>query len=157
MRGAIVIATARPDAEAFARDLGASHTIDYSAGGVADAVRGLYPDGVTALIDFVDQQDELSDLGSVVRSGGRVATLLGAADAERFASRGVTATNVNAAPNADKLRRLADLVISGELRVPIQGVYSFEQVEEALEAFRQGARGKLIVRVGSDRDVERAQ
>jgi NADPH:quinone reductase-like Zn-dependent oxidoreductase len=146
MRGATVIATARPDEDAF-RELGASHTIDYSAGSVADAVRAAYPDGITAVIDVVDQKDALTDLGSVVHSGGRVATLLGAADVEHFASRGVTAMNVGATPTPEKLRRLADLVGSGELRVLIQGVYSIEQVDEALEAFKQGTRGKLIVRL----------
>jgi NADPH:quinone reductase-like Zn-dependent oxidoreductase len=146
MRGATVIATARPDEDAF-RELGASHTIDYSAGSVADAVRAAYPDGITAVIDVVDQKDALTELGSVVHSGGRVATLLGAADVEHFASRGVTAMNVGATPTPEKLRRLADLVGSGELRVLIQGVYSIEQVDEALEAFKQGTRGKLIVRL----------
>jgi NADPH:quinone reductase-like Zn-dependent oxidoreductase len=147
MRGAIIIATARPDAEAFVRELGATQTIDYTAGSLVDAVSRHYPDGITALIDLVNQQDELTDLGSVVRAGGRVASLLGAADVEHFAARSVTATNVNAAPTADKLERLANLASSGELRVLIQGVYSIDQVGEAFEAFRQGTRGKLIVRV----------
>lgn len=146
-RGATVIATARPEEEGFVRELGASQTIDYTAGSVADAVRGLYPDGVTALIDAVNQRDALTELASVVRSGGRVATLLGAADVEQLASRGLTAINVNAAPTADKLQRLADLVASGGLRVIIQGVYSIDQADEALAAFRQGTRGKLIVRI----------
>lgn len=147
MRGATIIATARPDAEAFVRELGAKETIDYTAGNVVDAVRHLYPDGITSLIDLVSQGDALTDLGSVVRTGGHVASLLGAADVEHFASRNVTATNVNAAPTAEKLERLADLATSGDLRVLIQGVYSIDQVGEAFEAFRQGTRGKLIVRV----------
>jgi NADPH:quinone reductase-like Zn-dependent oxidoreductase len=146
MRGATVIATARPDENAL-RDLGASRTIDYSAGSVADAVRAAYPDGITALIDVVDQKDALTALGSVVHSGGRVASLLGAADVAAFASREVSATNVNAAPTPEKLQRLADLVGSGDLQVLIQAVYSLDQVEEALEAFKQGTRGKLVVRL----------
>jgi NADPH:quinone reductase-like Zn-dependent oxidoreductase len=146
MRGTTVIATARPDENAL-RDLGASHTIDYSAGGVADAVLAAYPDGITALIDVVDRQDALTELGSVVHSGGRVASLLGAADVDAFASRDVAATNVNAKPTPEKLERLADLVGSGDLQVLIQAVYSLDQVEEALEAFKQGTRGKLVVRL----------
>ncbi len=146
MRGATVIATARPDENAL-RDLGASRTIDYSAGGVADAVLAAYPDGITALIDVVDQKDALTALGSVVHSGGRVASLLGAADIEAFGARDVSATNVNAKPTPEKLQRLAELVASGDLQVLIQAVYSLDQVEEALEAFKQGTRGKLIVRL----------
>jgi NADPH:quinone reductase-like Zn-dependent oxidoreductase len=145
-RGATVIATARPEEEAFG-ELGASRTIDYSAGGVADAVLAAYPDGISALLDVVDQKDALTELGSVVRAGGRVASLLGAADVEAFAAREITATNVAATPTPQKLDRLAELVGSGELRVLIQGAYPLDEVADAIEAFKQGTRGKLIVRL----------
>jgi NADPH:quinone reductase-like Zn-dependent oxidoreductase len=146
-RGAIVIATARPDEDALVRELGAVQTIDYTAGSIADAVRTEYPGGVSALIDVVSQADALTEVGSVVRPGGRVATLLGTADVEAFAARGVIATNVNAVPTTAKLQLLADLAGSRELRILIQGVYSIDQVAEAFEAFQRGTRGKLIVEV----------
>lgn len=149
-RGATVIATARPDEESFVRELGATEAIDYTTGSVADVVRGRHPDGITALIDLVDQRDALTELGSVVRSGGRVATLLGAADIDHFTALSIAATNVNAAPTVDKLRHLADLASLGELRVVIQGVYALDAVGEAFAAFQQGTRGKLVLRVGSD-------
>ena len=148
-RGMVVVATARPDEEAFIRELGAADTIDYSAGSVAEAVRSRYPDGVAALIDLVDQKDALMELAAVVRKGGHVATLLGAADVDQLATRSVTGHNVNAAPTADKLRLLGELAASGALRVPIQGVYSIDQAGDALQAFQQGTRGKLVVRLGA--------
>jgi len=148
-RGLAVVATARPDEEAFIRDLGATDAIDYSAGGVADAIRSRYPDGVAALIDLVDQKDALAELAAVVREGGHVATLLGAADVDQLATRRVIGHNVNAAPSADKLRLLGELAASGALRVPIQGVYSIDQAGDALQAFQQGTRGKLVVRLGA--------
>lgn len=147
MRGATVIATALPDDDAFVRELGATRTIDWSTGSVTDTVRDLYPDGIDALIDVVHQRDDLIDVGSLVRSGGRVATLLGAADVEHFGSRGVIAANVSATPTADKLRQLVELVSSGKLRVVIQDVYSMEQVGEAIDAFRRGKTGKLILHI----------
>jgi NADPH:quinone reductase-like Zn-dependent oxidoreductase len=149
-RGLKVIATARPEEEAFVRELGAADTIDYTTGNVSDAVRSRYPDGVAALIDLVDRKDALSEIASVVRQGGHVASLLGAVDVEELAGRGIVGHNVNAAPTADKLRRLGELTASGELRVPIQGVYSIEQASDAFKAFQEGTRGKLIVRVGGD-------
>lgn len=149
-RGLTVVATARPDEEAFVRELGATDTIDYSAGSVSDAVRSRYPDGVAALIDLVDQKDALTELAAVVREGGHVATLLGAADIDQLATRGVIGHNVNAAPSADKLRLLGELASSGALRVPIQAVYSIDQAGDAFQAFQQGTRGKLVLRVGSD-------
>lgn len=147
MRGATVIATAGPADEAFVRDLGAGHVVDHTAGTVVEAVRGLFPDGITTLIDVANQGAVLTDIASVVSSGGRVASLLGAADVEHFAGRDVVATNVIATPTADKLHRLAQAAISGELRVPIQEVYPLDRVEDALESFRQGKRGKLILRI----------
>jgi NADPH:quinone reductase and related Zn-dependent oxidoreductases len=146
-RGMTVVATARPKEEAFVRELGAAETIDYSAGSVAVAVRSRYPNGIAALIDLVDQKEALTELASVVRPGGHIATLLGAADIEALDARGVIGHNVNAAPTADKLRVLGELAGSGALRVPIQGVYPIDRAGEAIQAFQQGTRGKLIVSV----------
>jgi NADPH:quinone reductase len=145
-RGLKVIATARPDEDAFVRELGASETIDYTARNVRDAVLERHADGIAGLIDVVDQTDALTELAAVVRSGGHVASTLGAADVERLAERGITGHNVNASPTVDKLRSLATLAGSGALKVPIQGTYPIEQATEALQVFQQGTRGKLIVR-----------
>ncbi|MEX0666754.1 MAG: NADP-dependent oxidoreductase [Acidimicrobiia bacterium] len=147
MRGATVIATAAPADEGFVLDLGANHVVDHTGGSVVEAVRSLYPDGITTLIDVASQGDALTDICVVVSPGGRVASLLGAADVEYFAGRDVQATNVNAVATVEKLQRLGAMAMSGELRIPVQEVYSLDHVEEALEAFRQGKRGKLIVRV----------
>jgi NADPH:quinone reductase len=146
-RGLKVLATARADEDAFVRELGAADTIDYTTGSVAEAVRSRHPDGIAALLDVVDQKEALTELASVVRRGGHVATLLGAADVEQLADRGIAGHNVNAAPTADKLGLLGELASSGALRVPIQAVYPLARVGEALEAFQKGTRGKLIVRV----------
>ncbi len=146
-RGLVVVATARPEEDAFVRELGAAETIDYTAGSVADAVRRRHPDGVAALIDVVDQKDGLTELASIVRAGGHVATLLGAADVEQLEARGLVGHNVNAAPTAEKLRSLGELASTGALRVPIQGIYSIDRTGEALQVFQQGTRGKLVVTV----------
>jgi NADPH:quinone reductase-like Zn-dependent oxidoreductase len=144
-QGLTVIATARPDEDAFVRDLGAADTIDYSAEDVAEAVRARYPDGIAALIDVVTQKDGLTELASIVRRDGHVATLLGAADVEQLGAQGIVGHNVNATPTVEKLRTLGELAASGELRVPIQGVYPLDRAGEALQAFQQGTRGKLIL------------
>lgn len=146
-RGLVVIATARAEEDAYIRDLGATETIDYSAESVAGAVRSRYPGGIAALIDLVDQKDALSEVATVVRRGGQVATLLGAADVEGLAARGVTGHNVSAKPTADKLRALGELASGGDLRVPIQDVHPIERAADALAAFQQGTRGKLIVEI----------
>ena len=146
-RGATVIATAEPGDEAFVRELGATHVVDHTAGKVVTEVRSLYPDGITTLIDVASQGEALTDIGSVVGSGGRVVSLLGAADVDHFKGGGVKADNVLAVPTVEKLQLLASMATSGELKVMVQGVYSLDQIEGALEAFRQGKRGKLVIQV----------
>jgi len=148
LRGATVIATARPgDEEAFVRSLGASETVDYGAGDVADGVRQRFPDGVTALIDTVNRDDAFGPMAALVRDGGRVATTLGAADADELAQRGVRATNIMGMPTPEKLAELVERVAAGEIAVEIQQTFPLDEVGDALAAFGRGTRGKLVVRV----------
>jgi NADPH:quinone reductase-like Zn-dependent oxidoreductase len=148
-RGATVVATARPgDEEAFVRDLGASDTIDYSAGDVAGAIRAKYADGVTGLIDTVDRGDAFVPMAALVRDGGRIATTLGAADVDALAGRGVRATNIMGSPMPEKLVTLAEAAAAGSLRVEVQRTYPLEQADEALQAFSGGTLGKLVLVIG---------
>ena len=145
-RGATVIATARPGKEeTFVRGLGASDTIDYSAGDVAGAVRAKYPDGVSALIDTVDRGDAFGPMAALVRDGGRIATTLGAADVDALAGRQVRATNIMGSPTPEKLMQLAEAAATGSLRVELQRTYPLEQANAALQAFSAGTVGKLVL------------
>jgi len=87
-RGATVIASATAgDDEGFVRVLGASETVDYTAGDVADAIRSRFPDGIADLIDVVNRDEAFAAMVALVRDGGRVATTLGAADVDGLAAR----------------------------------------------------------------------
>jgi NADPH2:quinone reductase len=148
-RGATVVATARPgDEDTFVRALGASATVDYSTGGVAEAIRALYPDGVTALIDTVNRGEAFAPMAALVRSGGRVATTQVTADVEALAARNVRATNVMGGPTPEKLSSLAERVAEGTLRVEIQATYPLADAADAFAAFTAGTRGQLVVTVG---------
>ena len=145
-RGATVIATAKAgDEEAFVRALGATETVDYAAGDVADAIRARFPDGVTALVDTVNRGDSFAPIAELVRSGGRIATTLGTADAEALAARDVRATNVMGAPTPEKLTSLAAQVAAGTLRIEVQQTFQLADVQAALAAFQAGTRGKVVV------------
>lgn len=145
-RGATVIATAKPgDDEAFVRALGASVTVDYSSGDVAEAIRALYPDGVTALIDTVNRGEAFAPMAALVRDGGRIATTLSTADVEALAARDVRATNVMGTPTPEKLRLLAAQVADDTLRVEIQQTYPLAEAPLAFAAFMAGTRGKLVL------------
>src|SRR5437764_11258916 len=114
-RGATVIATAKPDDEQRLRDLGAAETIDYTREDIAAAVRAHHRDGVSALIDLVNQADGFAPLAELVRDGGRATSSLGAADIDGLARRSITATNVMANADPSVMGRLAELVAGGEV------------------------------------------
>lgn len=146
--GATVIATARTgDEDGFVRRLGAAETVDYTGDDVATSVRARLPDGVDALIDVVSRGDAFTQLAELVRSGGRVATTLGAADIDALTARNVRATNVMGAPTPDKLSSLAELALAGSLRIDVERTYPLAEVEAALAAFQAGTRGKLVLTI----------
>jgi NADPH:quinone reductase-like Zn-dependent oxidoreductase len=147
-RGATVIATAKAgDEDEFVRSLGASETVDYSAGDVAAQIRSRFPDGVRALIDTVNREDAFAAMTALVRAGGRVATTLGAADVDALAARDIRATNVMGGPTTEKLSALAAQVAAGTLHIEIQQTFPFNTVADALAAFAGGTRGKLVLEI----------
>jgi NADPH:quinone reductase-like Zn-dependent oxidoreductase len=141
--GATTIATATPGVETdHVRQLGATHVVDHTQD-LAAQVRALAPTGVDAALHLAGDPAALVEL---VADGGRFASLL-VMDANPFASRGITATAVAAAPNPAGLASLAGLVAAGRLTVPIQRSYALAQVPQAFTDFAAGTVGKLAVRV----------
>jgi NADPH2:quinone reductase len=135
--GASVIAPALPEDEDYLRGLGVAELVDRNADLVA-AVREAHPDGVDALLDLVSPTPDTS----LLREGGRLASPLGAA------GDGPGRFNIVAEPTPANLQRLADLLETGALRVPIQRSYPLDQAGEALQALpATHNRGKLGVTI----------
>jgi NADPH:quinone reductase-like Zn-dependent oxidoreductase len=150
-RGAHVIASARPGAEEeHVRGLGADEVVDWSAGDVAGQVRRLHPSGVDAMIDLVtgDPQAFAALAVGVLTPDGKAATTLNAADPALLDGR--EGTNVWSAPDTERMRTVASLVAEGRVRAPVTEVYEFDRLEDAFEAVRRGAVGKVGVRVVAD-------
>jgi len=147
-RGAYVIATSRPEDEERLRGYGASDTIDYKNTDVAATIRERYPDGVTGLIDSVNQPDGLTAMAQVVADGGRVASPLAQPDPDELAKRNVTTAFVIASPAPDRLTGVAEQVDAGNLRVPIQSVHPLDGTLDAFEEkAQQGTHGKLALAI----------
>lgn len=147
--GATVIATAKAgEADEHVRALGATETLDYNLGDVADTLRTRFPDGIDVLIDLVSRDEAFAATSSLVRRGGRLATTVGAADLEALATRGIRATNVVGSPTRDKLAELAEHVDEGSIQVRIQETYALEDAGTAIAAFAAGTVGKIVLRVG---------
>jgi hypothetical protein len=74
--------------------------------------------------------------------GGRVASTLGYGSDQNQA-----AFAVMAIPDAATLSRLADDVLAGRLRVPIERTYQLSEVPTALGDFTAGTLGKFAVTI----------
>lgn len=147
-RGARVIATAREANEAFARELGATETVDHTRRDLLDAVRMTHPGGIEAIIDVVSERDALGRIAGLVKEGGRLASSVYAADVESLAQRGIKATNVSVQPDARRLEELSRIVDAGELTVRLERTFPLEQAPEALDESRTGhVRGKIVLLV----------
>jgi len=131
--GAHVVAPALPEDHDYLSGLGATELVDRNAD-VAAVVREAHPDGVDALFDVVSQTPDTS----LLNEGGRLASTLGAA------GEGPGRFNIMAQPTPENLQRLAELLETGELRVPIQRSYGLAQAGEALHALpATHTQGKL--------------
>jgi NADPH:quinone reductase-like Zn-dependent oxidoreductase len=133
--GARVIGTGSASSADFLRGLGAEPVV--YGDGLADRVRALAPDGVTAAIDLYGSETAL-----VARELGvpdaRITTIAGQID-------GITPANgANAAPGA--LEEIARLVEAKELRVPIAATFPVDQIRAAaeLQAGRH-VKGKVVI------------
>ena len=135
--GANVIAPGLPEDHDYLGGLGVSELIDRNAH-VAAAVRESHPDGVDAILDAVSSDPDTS----LLKEGGRLASPLGAA------GEGPGRFNVMADPTPANLTRLAELLDTGALRVPIQRSYALEQAGEALAALpTTHTQGKLSLTI----------
>lgn len=137
--GATVIAPALPEDEQYLRGLGVTELLPRE-GDVAAAVRERFPDGVDALLDLVNYAPGSYD--AALKDGARVASPTGAA------GEGPGRTMVIAQPTTENLDRVAQLLDSGTLKVPVQATYELDRAAEALQAIgTTHTQGKLAIRI----------
>jgi NADPH:quinone reductase-like Zn-dependent oxidoreductase len=146
-RGAHVIASGRPEDEAYLRDLGAADVIAPGEG-LTGEVRQRYPEGIQGLVDLVDYRPAFLAHAELLVTGGRAASVHRAVDEVAFAERGLRGSNVSSFPDRALLTRLARLAASGDLRVTVTGRYPLDEAVTALaDARDRHTRGKLVIEV----------
>jgi NADPH:quinone reductase-like Zn-dependent oxidoreductase len=146
-RGARVVVVSQGENADYARRLGAADVVDYTAGDVADAVRSRYPDGIDAIADMHGDRDGLARLAEQVRSGGHVASIVGAVDAS-LADRGIQATNVMGRVTTESLEALSGMMEAGEIAAPEIRSFSLAEAGDGLAALAtHHVRGKIVVTV----------
>jgi NADPH:quinone reductase len=148
-RGARVIATARPEAEAWIRGFGAGETVDYTAdstgGSVAAQVSKTHPDGVDAVVDLTRDPEGFAERAELVRDGGTALSITFGATPELLASSRITVANFVMTDKPGLLARVTAEVAAGRVTVPVQRVVTLAEVPCALAV--GGARGKTVVRI----------
>lgn len=143
--GATVIATARAENHDYVRGLGADHVIDYGTEDFAAATRALAPDGVDMVFGTVGGE-VLTRSYSVVKPGGILVSITDKTDKDLAERLGIRVKYVFVKPDGCHLRRLAELVEDGILRVPDLVEMPLERAAEALDLSRTGhVRGKIAL------------
>ncbi len=145
-RGARVIAVCSGENADYARRLGAAEVIDYTADDVVEAVRSRHPDGIDAIADMHGDREGVAKLAEQVRSGGHVASAVGAADAEALGERGIEATNVMGMVTTASLQSLAAMLERGEIASPDIRTFPLADAGQAFATLATGhVRGKIVV------------
>jgi NADPH:quinone reductase-like Zn-dependent oxidoreductase len=136
--GARVIGTASPARHDTLRELGAE-PVTYGDG-LAGRVRGLAPDGVDVVADFVG--GVLDVTRAVLAEGGRHASI---ADASVTGAGGQWMWVRPSGSDLTELGRLAD---GGRLTVPVAATYPLEQLPDAFRLSQEGhTHGKIVITV----------
>jgi NADPH:quinone reductase-like Zn-dependent oxidoreductase len=146
--GARVIGTASPGSHVYLRQLGAE-PVTYGGDGLAQRVRALAPDGVTAAIDTVGSDEAIDTSVELVSDRRRIATV---ANPRRGFELGLKV--LGGAPGADpgtEIRaaarlELVRLVAAGRLHVQVAGTYPLAEVAAAHRDLALGhTHGKIVL------------
>jgi NADPH:quinone reductase-like Zn-dependent oxidoreductase len=138
LAGATVIGTASEGTFPFLRELGAE-PVAYGPG-LADRVRALAPDGITAAVDLFGTETIEAALAL-----GVAPERISAIAAGPTPPGGARAVNGGGA-EAGAVPRIADAIVAGQITVPIAARFPIEQIRQAaaLQADRH-VHGKIVV------------
>jgi NADPH:quinone reductase-like Zn-dependent oxidoreductase len=144
--GAPVIAVTRGEYTDYARSLGAAEVIDYEATDAVATVRERYPDGIDALIDLAGIPELATGMAALVRSGGRVVSVVLPPDVEGLAKRGVEASLTSRMAAEDRFGELTARIVEGKLKLPAIQTFPYDDVDKAiaLQSTRH-VHGKLAI------------
>jgi NADPH:quinone reductase-like Zn-dependent oxidoreductase len=139
-RGARVLGTASERNHDYLRSLGAE-PVTYGEG-MVDRVRGLVPDGVDAVLDYVGGES-LESSAKVVKNPERIVSVVDAATVQRIGGQYAFVR-----PDARHLAELATMVDDGALRIELARTFPLAQAADAQRLVEEGhVRGKVAISV----------
>jgi NADPH:quinone reductase-like Zn-dependent oxidoreductase len=143
--GARVIGTASSNNLEFLESIGADQVIDYRAQKFEELAKN-----VDLVLNTTNSETNTRSIG-IVRLGGILVSIVGAADAAACAAAKIRCARPDrstGAPNAEMLARVGELADAGKFKVYVDEVYSMNDAAKAWEKSRDGhTRGKLIIQV----------
>ncbi|SHL49220.1 NADPH:quinone reductase [Chitinophaga jiangningensis] len=147
LQGIKVIATVSDGAGAQRmKSLGATVTINYEDAPIYEQVKQLYPDGIHGIIDLVSQASGFSKNLDLLKPGGSAYTTVFVADEHEIRDKGLHGGNFETVSSPEALDKLAQIIDSGELVIPLETKITLEDVPEAIVASRHGrGKGKTVI------------
>lgn len=142
VKGAYVIGTGSAGSEAFIRGLGADEFVDYNAAPFETVVKD-----VDVVLDGVGYDTAERSI-KVLKSGGTLVCVVTPPPFEVAAQHGVQAKYVGMQPSGAHLAEITELIDSGQVKVNIQQVMKYEQVQDAIRLIQgRHVRGKIVLTV----------
>jgi NADPH:quinone reductase-like Zn-dependent oxidoreductase len=150
-RGAKVTAVVKPGQAGDARSYGADTVIE-AGPDFLEPVRAAHAKPFSAVLDLVSDGETLQRHLPLYAKGGKLVTTIHVADTDWFRERGIEATNIvmneTDASSPRGLETLAELVLSGDLRIPIAQERPLPEAAAVLDQIEAGQlEGKIVLRV----------
>src|SRR5687768_12954603 len=135
--GAYVATTAMADDRAYVQELGADQVIDYKKEAFEERLQDF-----DAVFDTVGG-DTMEESFKVLKKGGTLVSMLGQPNPTLTKQYGVTAIGQMTHVTTEILKRLAQLVDSGAIKIHVDRVFPLEKAKEAFQLLEEGhPRGK---------------
>jgi NADPH:quinone reductase-like Zn-dependent oxidoreductase len=135
-----VATTAMADDRAYVQGLGADEVIDYKKEAFEERLTHF-----DAVFDTVGGDTTVKSF-KVLKKDGTLVSMLGQPSPALAQQHGVTAIGQMTHANTKVLKRLAQLVDSGTIRIPIDKVFPLEKAKEAFQLLEEGhPRGKVVL------------
>ncbi|HLY10368.1 MAG TPA: NADP-dependent oxidoreductase [Planctomycetota bacterium] len=139
-KGARVMATASSEDLPELKQLGAYEVIDYKSERFEDRVKG-----VDAVVDLVGGET-LARSYSVVKPGGIVVSIVGPPDQHQLQLKQIRGQFYRMQRDADDLKKLADLIHRGTLKVRVKQAFPLMLAKEAQDLSQGGrSHGKIVL------------
>lgn len=137
---AFVSTTVGRDDIEFVKKLGADEVIDYQTQKFENIVKDL-----DAVFDTVGGEATNKSF-KALKKGGILVSMLGQPDEKLAKQYNITAIGQNTNTNAEKLKRLAELVDSGKLKPQVDKVFTLDQIRDSFDYLeKRHPRGKVVV------------